>query len=1318
MTGDERMRKILLALFCVIVCVSPGLCDVPIDESNFPDPNFREWLKYYDCHRVDKDGCEYWHEDYRDGILDDEETGRIYEFIYHSQEEDGRISTLEGIKYLTSLNTISVTHQDIEELDVSGMKNLQRLYFGNSFTRYYEPTLHSYDINIKVNAEGCTSLYDVSFYGAREVSLRGCSSIKSLWCDGFDYWINEYSHETLSVLDSLDIMGCDSLEELTLQLVRLSSLNLHGHENLHRFNLLDDDAIKAVDLSGCTSLDYVWIDDCNKLISIDFGGCDSLRTADCCRNAIESINLEGCTNLRYLNCERNKLEAIDLTQCPNLEELYINNNKLTSLNARSNTALKNLYCSDNLLTYLDLSSNKALEDAPYTGAQPGVQTIHSLKAAPYGKYWRIDFADYMPAKYVKNVSFDTLYTFSFNSQCSTVSYDIKKGLAIIDSPYSLPPTRLSYQYETHSPLNHTMYVTLEGHETYPHVYGGRLSYAIHGMDSEGYFRYDNYGTNTREYFTEADDAYFSPEYEAIGFTVDGNSRLILRVESLVSGSVTFSVPQSLGATLETLSRDKSSSSITFSTTETYPGHFSATAVLIAPESFPSSYRFPSDDFKLTATFTDYSGNITAETRTLKICAAPVVLIHGLRGNTKDTFSVNGDSGIWHQLTQAGYIHDYSIHCCDYDGTKGPSELIANDNYNPVWSSLNSALETYRNNRIECTRADIVAHSMGGLMARKFLQEGLTHTPYGGHNWGYESYRQGMVRRVITVATPHRGSPFAEDLISTSDMNNTARNALNSVLNYAAGMELDANADSAYMDLLPDSQAYGFPEAVPFHSIYGDISTGLTIAEIVASISPVGGLAAAGIRSVFESKFPKQGHDLVVSVQSASSNFNPEYTTKFSDLSVTKYNHLNICKQDDVGKRVADLLKGPSENFQTGGYNQPDIKPVIADMTLPYGVKGSEYSAQMTLSEGGGNTTWTAKSGLPKGLTMTSAGLITGTPTKAGTSKFNVTAQNEAGKNKKKFSITVYELPTIKTKSLKTGKSDKKYKVTLSASGSKPFTWRAEGLPEGLTINPSKGIIEGIAESCVGDFSVTITALNMAGSVSKNFTLTMNGAAPKIKGSLKTGKTFQTYTAKFTASGTNPITWTLSGNLPAGLEFDSDSATISGTPQEPCKKLELILTASNKVKSVSKTLRLTINAAKNRYANSSQPGDNKDAEILTPFTQNDKEITSDYSYGYSHGGINALKISDGCKIIARLPEISVDLPGMYDFEIELSDDVQTDEEMIYIANSSEPSDDDEIAEFYDDSGMEVTKVPQSKKIILSVWLREGIIYAPVVVVKEY
>ncbi|MBQ9574138.1 MAG: hypothetical protein IJR27_02550, partial [Synergistaceae bacterium] len=653
------MRKILLVLLGVMLCVSPALGDVPIDEAHFPDPNFRKWLSYYDCHKVDRDGNEYWNDDYRDGILDDEEIERIYEFIYQTQEENERIYTLEGIKYLTSLNTISVGYQDIEELDVSGMRNLQTLNFMFSFTRYGESSLHSYDISIKVNAEDCTALESVQVDSVRELNLNGCSALTYLWCEGLCYYLNEYSSETLPVLESLDITGCDSLEELSLSRVKLSSVNVRGYENLVRFNLLGESSTKTVNLSGCTSLSLVEISGCDNLTSIDLSGCASLDVLYCYQNALESINLEGCTNLRYLNCNDNNLESIDLTPCRNLEELHIWVNKLTYLNVSNNTALKYINCYDNSLAYLDLSNNKALEDTPSGGAQPGIQTVHGLKAVPYGKYWKVDFTDYMPAKYVQNVSFDTLYTYSFNSHCSTVSYDKKKGYALIDSPSGLPPTQLSYQYETHSPLNRTMYVTLEGHEIHPHVYGGRLSTVINGMDSRGYFRYDSYtGATTKEYFTEADDALYTyqsyPELEALGFTADGNSRLFLRVTPPVSGSVTFIVPSSLGATLETLSRDRQSKySLTVRTTEVYSDDFRATAVLTAPESFPSGYNFPSDDFKLTVIFTDNNGSITTEERSLKICAAPVVLIHGLRGSTEGTFNVGKKSGLWYQLTQAG-----------------------------------------------------------------------------------------------------------------------------------------------------------------------------------------------------------------------------------------------------------------------------------------------------------------------------------------------------------------------------------------------------------------------------------------------------------------------------------------------------------------------------------------------------------------------------------------------------------------------------------------------------------------------------------------
>lgn len=83
----------------------------------------------------------------------------------------------------------------------------------------------------------------------------------------------------------------------------------------------------------------------------------------------------------------------------------------------------------------------------------------------------------------------------------------------------------------------------------------------------------------------------------------------------------------------------------------------------------------------------------------------------------------------------------------------------------------------------------------------------------------------------------------------------------------------------------------------------------------------------------------------------------------------------------------------------------------------------------------------------------------------------------------------------------------------------------------------------------------------------------------------------------------------------------------------------------------------------------------------------------------------------------LGEISRDVAGMYDFEVELPDSVSAGSELIYIANSERPSDDDEIAEFFDDTGKEITTVPESRKISVSVWLNAETIYKPAIAIKH-
>ena len=222
-------------------------------------------------------------------------------------------------------------------------------------------------------------------------------------------------------------------------------------------------------------------------------------------------------------------------------------------------------------------------------------------------------------------------------------------------------------------------------------------------------------------------------------------------------------------------------------------------------------------------------------------------------------------------------------------------------------------------------------------------------------------------------------------------------------------------------------------------------------------------------------------------------------------------------------------------------------PEITVSALPSGAKGTLYSFQLTAS-GTTPITWSLKSGkMPAGLKLDSSGLISGTPTKAG--KFTLTFKAVNSTNKTdtaKITLQVFDPVSITTASLKAGTIGKSYSVTLKAKGTKPITWSAEGLPSGLTINSKTGRISGKPTE-YGQFSVNVTAENAAGSVTRTLPLTVKAIAPTLSGSLKKPTLNVAYSSGLKLSkGTAPIKWSISGTLPEGLTFDTETGIISGT----------------------------------------------------------------------------------------------------------------------------------------------------------------------------
>lgn len=139
--------------------------------------------------------------------------------------------------------------------------------------------------------------------------------------------------------------------------------------------------------------------------------------------------------------------------------------------------------------------------------------------------------------------------------------------------------------------------------------------------------------------------------------------------------------------------------------------------------------------------------------------------------------------------------------------------------------------------------------------------------------------------------------------------------------------------------------------------------------------------------------------------------------------------------------------------------------------------------------------------LPPGLSLSGAGIISGTPTLVGTYEFTIQAFNLFGDDERTFSLTVTGTPpTIVTASpLPNGTVGTAVTINLESTGSIPITYEevidpetpVTMLPPGLTID-GDGIISG-TPTLAGTYQFQIKAENPVGEDVKEFTMTIQAA---------------------------------------------------------------------------------------------------------------------------------------------------------------------------------------------------------------------------------
>jgi ELWxxDGT repeat protein len=263
-------------------------------------------------------------------------------------------------------------------------------------------------------------------------------------------------------------------------------------------------------------------------------------------------------------------------------------------------------------------------------------------------------------------------------------------------------------------------------------------------------------------------------------------------------------------------------------------------------------------------------------------------------------------------------------------------------------------------------------------------------------------------------------------------------------------------------------------------------------------------------------------------------------------------------------------------------------PTLSNPVLEVSIAGQPASLQLTAKDADGDPLTVSAHNLPPGLSINgSTGLISGTIAGNAAGIYLTVVSVSDGTNTSGVSflwvVHANTPPVVSNPGPQNSNEGNAISLAVSASDADgdPLTYSASGLPQGLSINGSTGVISGtVGNQAAGSYTVTVSVSDGLTTAGATFTWTVNDITPPVltnpgPQTSNEGNTIGLVLSASDADG-DPLTFS-AANLPPGLSINSGTGKISGTlANQAAGTYQVTVSASDGFNTTSLTFTWTVN----------------------------------------------------------------------------------------------------------------------------------------------